>query len=246
MKNPDFYNALSQNYDSMLNFESALQKRSALLRNFIRDSYKYAVDIGCGTGLDSISLALGNLKVTAYDTSGDMVAKARRNAAKRNLNINFINAPYSVKTINKNLKPDIILSLGNAFANIKEIDLKRIINLSYRHLNHGGIFLFQVLNYDLIRKENKRIVNITGKDGTMFVRFYDFVKDSITFNILSFGAAEPSAYSLISTPLYGYNKSFFSKSLKPSGYKKVKYMSDFTGAPFNPQKSKDLIILAEK
>ena len=107
-------------------------------------------------------------------------------------------------------------------------------------------FLFQVLNYDLIRKENKRIVNITGKDGNMFVRFYDFVGKNITFNILSFKSDNTTEHKLISTTLYGYNRKFFAEHLKSAGFTKIKYMGDFAGTPFSVKSSKDLIVLAVK
>lgn len=246
MKNPDFYNVLSRDYDSMLNFDTALQKRSAVLNKFIGKDFRNAADIGCGTGLDSISLAMHGLHVTAFDTSDDMISKARLNASKRNLIVKFINAPFTSRTAGNGEKYDIILSLGNAFANIKEKELINIIKLSGKHLNKNGIFLFQVLNYDLIRKENKRIVNITGKDGNMFVRFYDFVGKNITFNILSFKSDNTTEHKLISTTLYGYNRKFFAEHLKSAGFTKIKYMGDFAGTPFSVKSSKDLIVLAVK
>jgi len=127
MKNPDFYNALSENYDDMLGFENALQKRKNVLSEFIDSNYKNAIDIGCGTGLDSVSLSLNGLKVTGFDTSEQMISKARKNAKKRNLNIRFISAPFSKVNIPKSQNVDLVVSLGNAFANIKEKELIGII-----------------------------------------------------------------------------------------------------------------------
>ena len=246
MKNSDFYNALSENYDDMLGFDNALLKRKDVLSKFITNDFENAIDIGCGTGLDSISLALNGLNVTAFDTSELMISKARQNAKDRNLNIRFINSPFIKKNVRQISKNDIIVSLGNAFANIKENDLNKIIKLSYSLLSKGGSFLFQVLNYDLIRKENKRIVNITGKNNKMYVRFYDIEKKILRFNILTINSKNTSDYNLITTELYEYNKDWFSNALKNSGFRKIKYMGDFAGSPFSKNKSKDLIILAVK
>ena len=246
MKNSDFYNALSENYDNMLGFENALQKRKNVLNKFIRSNYKTAIDIGCGTGLDSVSLALIGLKVTGFDTSKLMISQARKNALQRNLRLQFISAPFDIVNVSKSKKADLVVSLGNAFANIKESDLKSIIKLTYNILNEGGSFLFQVLNYDLIRKENKRIVNITSKNEKTFIRFYDIEKKLLRFNFLIVSSKDSSDYNLISTQLYEHNKTWFSSALKNSGFKKIKYLGDFAGSPFNVNKSKDLIILAEK
>ena len=246
MKNSDFYNELSENYDDMLGFDKALLKRKDVLSKFIINDFKNAIDIGCGTGLDSISLALNGLNITAFDTSELMISKARQNAKDRDLNIRFISSPFNKKNVLQVSKADIIVSLGNAFANIKENDLNKIIELSYSQLNEGGSFLFQVLNYDLIRKENKRIVNITGKNNKMYVRFYDIEKKILRFNILTINSKNTSDYNLITTELYEYNKDWFSNALKNSGFRKIKYMGDFAGSPFSKNKSKDLIILAVK
>jgi len=98
----------------------------------------------------------------------------------------------------------------------------------------------------LIRKENKRIVNITSKSGNTFIRFYDIEKILLRFNILTINNTKTSDYSLISTELYEHNKIWFSSAIKKSGFKKIKYMGDFAGSPFNVNKSKDLIVLAVK
>lgn len=246
MKNSDFYNSLSENYDDMLGFENALQKRKNLLSKFIDSNYRNAIDIGCGTGLDSISLALNGLKVTGFDTSEFMISRARKNAKERNLNVRFINAPFNKINISKCKNTDLIVSLGNAFANIKKNELKGIIKLAYDVLNHGGRFLFQVLNYDLIRKENKRIVNITSKNEKTFIRFYDIEKNLLRFNILTINSINTPNNTLISTELFEYNKIWFSTALKKSGFNNIRFMGDFAGTPFEKNKSKDLIILALK
>lgn len=246
MKNHDFYNALSANYDNMLGFENALLRRKNLLANFIHNNYKNAIDIGCGTGLDSVSLALNGLNVTGFDTSGQMIINARKNARQRNLDIRFISAPFSKDNVPKNKKADLVVSLGNAFANIQERELIKIIKLVYDVLSDGGSFLFQVLNYDLIRKENKRIVNITSKNDNTFIRFYDIEKKFLRFNILTISNKNASDYNLISTELYEHSKKWFSSVLNKTRFKKIKYMGDFGGSPYNINKSKDLIVLAFK
>jgi 2-polyprenyl-3-methyl-5-hydroxy-6-metoxy-1,4-benzoquinol methylase len=49
-----------------------------------------ALDIGCGTGTNAITLAEHGWNVTGIDFSFQAIAKARRKARKRNLSIDFI------------------------------------------------------------------------------------------------------------------------------------------------------------
>ncbi len=45
------------NYDEMISFEKAVENKKKLLKNFIKPEMKYAADLGCGSGVDSIALA---------------------------------------------------------------------------------------------------------------------------------------------------------------------------------------------
>jgi len=80
--NSTFYNSASAYYDKMIDFDSALQKRKILLSNFIDDNIKSVADVGCGTGVDSISLSQLGLNVTAFDPSSEMINTARTNSEK--------------------------------------------------------------------------------------------------------------------------------------------------------------------
>ncbi len=230
----------------MINFNKLINIRKTLLRKFIKPDYKTAIDIGCGTGVDSIALAMNGLQVKGYDTSEKMIKKARANAKTNDVKITFINSTFNSKTITQKSNSDFIISSGNAFANIETKELNSILKSVHKSLNKGGIFLFQVLNYDLIRKEEKRIVNITESINSIFVRFYDFEEEIIRFNILTFNKLNPKEYSLITTEIYEHSKTFFLNNLLNIGFKNIKIYGDFNCTIYNKRKSKDLIILANK
>ena len=115
-----FYNELAKDYDSMISFESSVNKKIKLLKSFIHSETRNAADIGCGTGADSISLASSGLKVTAFDPSIEMLKRAGINAGNFNVKIELQN--FSATTIPNgfNNSFDLIVSLGNTFANIPE------------------------------------------------------------------------------------------------------------------------------
>ncbi len=245
MKNNKFYDDISSEYDEMINFPRLIDSRKKLLSNYIKPDYKSAIDIGCGTGVDSIALAMNGLKVKGYDPSAKMLKKARENAKKFNTAIKFINSVFEIKKTDKN-KTDIVISLGNAFANIGQKDLSNIIKNVFASLKSEGLFLFQILNYDIIRKEKKRIVNITESKNNVFIRFYDIVKEGISFNILTIKKNNLKEHNLITTQLYEHNKNFLLKELNKADFRSIVVYGDFKGTNFNKRKSKDLIILAKK
>jgi len=246
LKNYEFYDLISADYDSMLNFDNLVKTRTEVLKKFIKNSYKNGMDIGCGTGADSIALTMNGIKMAGYDTSLKMVQKAKLNARKRNLKIIFSNSPVQNLGNLHNLKYDFVVSLGNAIANINQEKLNKIFNRVNKLIKPGGSFLIQILNYESIRKSDKRIVNITRSKDSIFVRFYDFGKAGLKFNMLKVNDKVLQEYNLITTDLYEYKKRDLKRLLAKSGFSKIKFYSDLNKSVFNSKTSKDLIILAEK
>jgi 2-polyprenyl-3-methyl-5-hydroxy-6-metoxy-1,4-benzoquinol methylase len=230
----------------MLNFNKLVNTRAEVLKKFIKSSYKYGMDIGCGTGADSIALTMNGLKMAGYDTSLKMIQKAKLNSAKRNLKIKFSNSPVQNLGNLHNLKYDFVVSLGNAIANINQATLKKIFKRVNKLLKPGGSFLIQILNYESIRKADKRIVNITRGKDSIFVRFYDFGENRLNFNVLRINDKTLQEYKLITTELYEYIKGDLKKLLAKNGINKIKFYSDLNKSAFNSKTSKDMVILAEK
>ena len=245
MKNNEFYDNISGDYDSMLNFNKLIETRKEALKKFIKSGYKNAIDIGCGTGVDSIALRMNGMNVAGYDTSLKMLQKARLNSKERNLKIIFSNSPVQSIGTAHHSKYDIIVSLGNAIANINLQTLNKIFNKVYKLLKPGGMFLIQILNYDSVRKSGKRIVNITSGNGNIFIRFYDIKKSKLSFNILRINDKNLKDFNMITTELYEYRKAELKKLLNKNGFNKIQFYSDLNKSKFNSKSSKDLIILAE-
>ena len=89
--NKNFFNSVSEFYDEMIVFDKSLINRQNALKKFIKPGMKTAADIGCGTGLDSISLSKLGLKVTSFDISEEMIQHAKSNSGQRNLEIEYVN-----------------------------------------------------------------------------------------------------------------------------------------------------------
>ena len=246
MKNNQFYDSLSADYDSMLDFNKLVNVRTELLKKFIKSGYRNAIDIGCGTGADSIALAMNGLIVTGYDTSEKMIQKARLNSKQKNLRIRYSNSPIQNVGADNHSKFDFVVSLGNAIANISPSVLNKIIRKVNRLLKPGGTFIFQILNYDSVRKADKRIVNITRGKGNLFIRFYDFEKDKLIFNILRVNESSLKEYDLITTELFEYKRKDLKILLNKAGFNKIKYYSDLNKSKFLQRTSKDLVVTAVK
>ncbi len=245
LENKEFYDSISAFYEKMIDFEKNLELRiNAYQRIF---SVKgTAADIGCGVGLDSIALAKNGHTVTAFDISPKMIEEVKQNALKYNIDIETHTHSFESLPKNYNNKFNYVVSVGNTLAHLNSKELKRAIKKMYNLLLPGGKIFLHILNYQLIKKEKKRINNIANRDGKIIIRFYDIRKSDLDFNILSFLQNSPKDFQLVTTRHYPHTKNILLESLIAAGFKNVKFYSGFEGKIFSVKTSKDMFISATK
>lgn len=246
LSNIDFFNQLADYYDLMIPFSKAVERKKDILKNIITPDQKYAADLGCGTGTDSIALAQLGLYVTSFDPSSEMIEKASSNALKEKVKADFLlsNAANTPEIFNKHF--DLVISLGNTFANIKKEELFKSLRRCYEVLKKDGVLLVQILNYHKILSGKERIVNITENDAYFFIRFYDFKSGHIVFNSLKVAKTVLSDYSLISTKVYPHLKKDFEKLLSKLNFKLVEFHSDLQLSSYIESSSKNMVIRCTK
>jgi|WetSurMetagenome_2_1015567.scaffolds.fasta_scaffold18897_3 SAM-dependent methyltransferase len=246
MKVQNFFDNASDFFDNMTDAAKVISTRKELLKKFLTPGIKTAVDLGCGTGSDSISLGLNGTDVTGFDISGKMIEKAKTNSKKFNLDSKFFRYSIDKIPVKFDNKFDLAVSLGNSLALVEEKKIIKSVERIYKILKHEGIFILQILNYTAIKKADKRIVNITQNPPNVYVRFYDFFMMPLNFNILRFNRDNPNDFELLTTKLFPYDKNYLCSILKNTGFKKIKIYSALNKERFNKFKSKDLIIVAYK
>ena len=241
----DFYDGVSDIYEQMIDFKKNLALREEAYKKIFAEKGK-VVDIGCGIGLDSIALALNGHSVTAFDISPKMIERVKLNAIKYNVNIS--SQIYSFQTLPKSFysKFNYVVSVGNTIAHVNSKQLNAAIKKMYNLLKPGGKIFLHILNYRLIKNENKRINNIANREGKIIIRFYDFRKNNLDFNILSFPQNSPKEFKLVTTKHYPHTKNKIGAYLKAAGFTKIKFTKGFAGENFNAGNSKDMFVEAKK
>lgn len=242
MTNKEFYNRLADFYDSMIDFESAIERRIDLLKSFTWNNTS-VLDLGCGTGIDSISLYRLGLSVDAVDQSEGMVERAKINAERFNAQINF--NVSGIKEFNsKNNKYDLILSLGNSLANNSESELREIINLICRYLTPNGSLLIQILNFNLLPSEGIFPVNKKEDDSLFINRYYNIENDKINF-IIKYLDKIKNEKGSIKTEIFPHSRDLF-RTIFDSNEFSVEFFGGLNKSKFKPNDSKDLVIFATK
>jgi len=246
LDNNEFFDLIASDYDEMVSFAQSVQKKKEAFKNIIKPWMKSAADLGCGTGGDSIALASLGLEVTGFDPSSEMIRVANENAKKEKLDVDIYE--YAIHTIPESFtnKFDLVVSLGNTFANIEGKFFAESIKKCFGLLKSKGTLVIQVLNYEKILSEKKRIVNIREGKENYFIRFYDFNNDEIIFNILIFSKTNPHQNKLISTNVYPYNLEDFNQELNNVGFNKIEFCADLNFTKYDKLHSQDLIVISEK
>lgn len=231
---------VSKFYDEMINFDKALKRRLSFFKKFSFTGS--ALDLGCGSGLDSISLAKLGLTVSACDHSNEMIQKAKINAEKYSAEINFMNIPLQDAQKFQPEKFDLIVSMGNTLANLDSAALKLLLTKLPGIMSNKARLVFQLVNFDAIVIENEYELNTFENDKVLIKRYYKKSGNKIFFKI-DFWEKATNFKETISTEIFHHSKEYFAEQLNKLGIV-AKFYGGIDLREFIPGQSKDLIIVA--
>ena len=149
----DFYHLLFQDWDASIQrqaaiFDCILQKCSVTRQDAI-------LDCACGIGTQSLGLAALGYKITGSDISEGEITRAKIEAAKRGLDIEFFVADFCrLSAVFNNIRFDAIIAMDNALPHLLEPEqLERAATSISAQLKPGGTFLASIRDYDAILQD---------------------------------------------------------------------------------------------
>ena len=243
MKNSEFYNSLSSDYDEMINFENSLKNKIESLKQFKAPAYKTALDLGCGTGIDSIALYKLGLSVDAVDHSEGMLKKAAHNAEMYNTKINFIRSGLGELILDKK-NYDFIVSLGNTIANIDNEELNKLLANLKENLNLNGSIIIQLINYAKLPKTGEYTLNKFKNESISIIRKYDIHSEFINFIIHKKDNRTNKAAEIV-TKLFPHSSNFFKTYAKNNGYN-IELYGSLKREDYIEDQSQNLVIVLSK
>src|SRR5208337_2138163 len=133
---------------------------------------------------------------------------------------------------------DAAFCLGNALPGISgEGQLLASLKGIAGALRAGGIWLTQNLNYDLRWREKAHwfplLSGETAKEEVLLVKVADYEQETINSH----------ARSSRQVPLF---RSLLAQLLTRAGFGKMRFWGDYAKSPFDPARSNDLLVAAEK
>ena len=242
-----FYDALAVDYDLMTGFT----KRFVLEKPFfhmLMDKYKIhtAFDAGCGTGFHSLLLAQMGVNVSAVDASPEMVRRLQLHAEEMKLVLKTFVARFEDLPQVVHEKFDLVLCMGNSLAHILiEQDMLAVLKNFRGLLECDGVLFFQILNYDRILSRRERIQSKKETAAKTFVRSYEYDEQRILFNVQTTEKSNEGTKEKQQTiPLRPWLREELAELLQRAGFTTVHSYGSIALQDFQPEESKDLVILA--
>jgi glycine/sarcosine N-methyltransferase len=244
-----FYDSLADEYDEMTDLESRFSRETPIFQSLVKKYHiEKALDAGCGTGFHSVLLAQLGLQITATDISENMLHLTQKNAKRKKVQIEIIQASFDDLNKNVNKIYDAVFCLGNSLVHIlKEKELLNSMENIYGILKSSGQLFIQMLNYNRILKNRERIQSVKNVNGKIFVRFYDFIDKKLLFNVLTIQKQESEMkHSLRSVEIFPWQSADIVRILLNAGYSKTQLFGSMSLNTYDELSSKDLVIVAQR
>ncbi len=147
-------------WDDLIGWEGRAESEAGFFHRRL-DAYdmRNVVDVGCGTGFHSVTLAKEGFNVTACDGAANMVAKTQENAREHGVQLADARTVDWLKLEEEFGADqfDALICLGNAFTHLFDHETRRdALSNMLAILKPGGMIILDHRNYDDILKNGYR------------------------------------------------------------------------------------------
>ena len=134
------------------------------------------LDLCCGPGRHSLALAKRGLQVTAVDLSEFLLRKAKEEATKLNLEIEFVmdDMRHFVRSDSFSLALNMFTSFG--YFDDKEDDLKALRNV-YQSLKPEGAILIDIFGKEPLARRYQATISTECGDGVTLIQRHEICED---------------------------------------------------------------------
>jgi SAM-dependent methyltransferase len=160
--------------------ESGISKSNQFFteHNITPSLTKTALDLGAGSGIQSIPLAKFGYKVYAIDFSKKLLAELQENA--QNTDITIVKDDILNFDKYAGYNPELIICMGDTLTHLPDIaSVEKLILNSYKELITGGklILTFRDLTFELTGAD--RFIPVKSTSDTIFTCFLEYKEETV-------------------------------------------------------------------
>jgi SAM-dependent methyltransferase len=246
-----FYDDLAENYHLIFeDWDQSIARQAAVLGPIIESAAGPGplsiLDCACGIGTQAIGLALRGHAVTGSDASAGAVARARREAAKRGLRIDFHVVDMRELAGIADEAFDAAIAADNALPHLlNQAELAKALECIGAKLRKGGVFLATVRDYDQLL-ESRPVFQppqfFSHKGLRRFVhQVWDWDGNEYTFHLyLTLEAAEGWAVHHYASRYRALRRAELTGALVNAGFVEIRWLEPSETSFYQP------IVVAQK
>lgn len=206
------------------------------------DQYQNIVDVGCGRGRHSITLAERGYNITGFDLSPQAIDKAKRIATMRGLE----NVEFLVHDMRQPLagRFDAAVNLFTTFGYFLENnENEQVLKSVNSMLRKEGLFLIDYFNSEKV--ENDLVPIEKGSHKGIEYTINRYIENECVYKNIRFSGEEIESPKEYTERVKLYRKQWFEEVMGRSGFSIRNVWGNYDGDVFDESSSPRLIILAE-
>jgi len=200
------------------------------------------LDLGCGYGRHAIALAGRGYRVTGYDLSSVLLARARRDAKQAGVEVTWVEG--DMRALKFEGCFDGVINMFTSFGYFEEEDENfRVLRKVGVGLRPGGRFLIETVNRDfIVRHFAPRVWFRAGEMTVLEERAFDPIssRSLVDVTVIEDGKEKRFHHSV---RVYSYTE--MEMLLAASGLRTVEVFGDFDGSKYSWDAAR-MIVSAEK
>jgi SAM-dependent methyltransferase len=184
----DFYDRLAPLYDLIFpDWDASMERQAEHLAGIIQERWGTGVrtilDVACGIGTQSIGLARNRFTVTASDLSAKAIERARVEAGRRGVEIDFSICDMRSAHEHHGRQFDVVIACDNSIPHLlSDGEILLAFRQMYDCTRPGGGCLVTVRDYDLEERGTGLVkpYGVRVRDGKRYIIFqvWDFQGES--------------------------------------------------------------------
>lgn len=238
-----FDSPLYEKLYSYRNKNEANQLADLIEREIPASDYPNILDLGCGRGRHSITLAERGYTVLGIDLSKEVIDKATEIAHERGLNNLLFEVGDMRRPLDKTF--DAVVNLFTSFGYfLRDNENARVIQSVETMLDENGVFILDYLNACKIRE------NLVPEESEDFqdlkVHIQREIRENRVYKHIRFTGERIDKPIEYQERVKLYELDWFENVFEENGFDIKKVYGSYEGEPFDKENSPRLLILAKK
>jgi len=225
------------------NEQEAAQLAELIEREIPPAEYPDLLDLGCGRGRHSLTLAGLGYNVTGIDLSEEAIRVAANKAEIRGVR----KAKFQVRDMRDPLPAtfDTVVNLFTSFGYFKEdYENLRVFSSVSDMLRNGGIFFMDYMNADWVRANYKP--EDEGEFREIQYRIHRYIEDDIIYKKITFTGESLENPTTYVEQVKLYDLEWFLEAFDQCGFGIKKLFGNYEGAGYNPENCSRLVMVVRK